>query len=137
MDNNYMLVLVTSVLNFMFFVSGFDKLFHFGKVVDGLNARLGNRMPMMVYQTLIVCAIVIEIVCPAIIFYSSIMRSERNDKLAMYSSVGLIMFTVVATLFYHFPPTTSAKYYPFMSNLSLIGGLSLMAVVFYHGDALL
>jgi uncharacterized membrane protein YphA (DoxX/SURF4 family) len=137
MDNNYMLVLITSVLNLMFFVSGFDKLFHFGKVVDGLNARLGNRMPMMVYQMLIVCAIVIEIVCPIIIFYSSLIRSERNDKLAMYASIGLIVFTVVATLFYHFPPTTSAKYYPFMSNLSLVGGLSLMAMVFYNRDVLL
>lgn len=137
MDNNYMLVWVTSVLNFMFFVSGFDKLFHFGKVVNGLNARLGNRLPMMVYQMLIVCAIVIEIVCPAIVFYGSLMRSKRNDRLATYASVMLIVFTVVATLFYHFPPTTSAKYYPFMSNMSLVGGQSLMAMVFYNRDVLL
>lgn len=133
---DYTLVVITSILNYMFFVSGFDKLMNFSKVVKGLQNRLGTMMPLMVYQMLIVFAIIIEIVCPVVVFYSSVMRNKRNDRWGMYASMMLIVFTVVATLFYHFPPTTSSKYYPFMSNMSLVGGLSLMAMVFYRNGLL-
>lgn len=133
---DYTLVIITSIVNFMFFVSGVDKLVNFTKVVNGLQNRLGTMMPSFMYQILIVCAIIIEIMCPLVIFYSSLMRNKRKDKLGMYASMMLIVFTVVATLFYHFPPTTSSKYYPFMSNMSLVGGLSLMAMVFYRNGLL-
>ena len=136
MQNNYLLVVVTSVLNYMFFVSGLDKLFNYSKVVNGLNSRLGSLMPFTVYKILIVFAILIELICPMVIFYSSLVRNKKNDKYAMFASVMLIVFTMFATLFYHFPPTTSAKYYPFMSNLSLVGGLCLMTLVFYRNALL-
>lgn len=128
----YELVVITSVLNFMFFVSGLDKLFNYSKVVNGLSSRLGDMLPFTVYKLLIVGAIIVELVCPIVIFYGSLIRNKKNDILAMYASLLLILFTVMATLFYHFPPTSSAKYYPFMSNMSLVGGLSLMTMVFYR-----
>lgn len=132
MQNKYSLVVVTSVLNYMFFVSGLDKLFNYSKVVNGLNNRLGSSMPFTIYKLLIILAILIELICPIIIFYSSLVRNKKNDRYAMFASMMLIVFTIFATLFYHFPPTTSSKYYPFMSNLSLVGGLSLMTLVFYR-----
>ena len=132
MKTDYTLLVVTSILNYMFFVSGLDKMFHFEKVVTGLNNRLGDIMPLIMYKFLVFCALVIELVCPVIIFYSSFKRSKENDKRGVYASLLLILFTVLATLFYHFPPTTSSKYYPFMSNLSLVGGLCLMTAVFYR-----
>lgn len=132
MQTDYILLVITSILNFMFFVSGLDKLFHFEKVVTGLNNRLGNMLPLMMYKFLILCGLVIELVCPVVVFYSSLQRNKENDKRGMYASLLLILFTVLATLFYHFPPTTSSKYYPFMSNLSLIGGLCLTTGVFYR-----
>lgn len=132
MKTDYTLLVVTSILNYMFFVSGLDKLFHFEKVVTGLNNRLGNMMPLIMYKFLVFCGLVIELVCPVVIFYSSLDRHKENDKRGMYAGLLLILFTVLATLFYHFPPTTSSKYYPFMSNLSLVGGLSLMTAVFYR-----
>lgn len=128
---DYKLLIITTVMNFMFFVSGFDKLFHFPKVVMGLQNRLQIDLPLLFFQSMIVFAIIIEIVCPMIIFYSSLKRNKENDALGFYASSLLIVFTVLATLLYHFPPTISVKYYPFMSNLSLIGGLSLMSYVFY------
>lgn len=132
MKTDYTLLVVTSILNFMFFVSGWDKLFHFDKVVTGLNNRLGDIMPIIGYKFLILCGLVIELVCPLVIFYSALQRNKENDKRGVYASLLLILFTILATLFYHFPPTTSSKYYPFMSNLSLVGGLSLMTAVFYR-----
>ena len=127
-----LLVGTTSVLNLMFFVSGVDKLFHFDKVAGGLGKRLGDLAPTGVYKLLIVAAILIELLCPPMILYCALRRNARNDRVGFYCSILLIVFTVMATLFYHFPPTTSAKYYPFMSNLSLVGGLGLMAAVFYR-----
>lgn len=132
MKTDYPLLVTTSILNYMFFVSGLDKLFHFEKVVTGLNNRLGDVMPIIIYKFLVFCGLMIELVCPVIIFYSSLERNKMNDKRGVYASLLLILFTVLATLFYHFPPTTSSKYYPFMSNLSLVGGLSLMTAVFYR-----
>ena len=136
MQHNLSLVIITSILNYMFFASGFDKLFNYSKVVNGLNNRLGSLMPFSVYKILIAFAILIELICPMVIFYSSLVRNKKNDRYAMFASVVLIVFTVFATLFYHFPPTTSAKYYPFMSNLSLVGGLCLMTLVFYRNALL-
>ena len=133
---DYKLLVITSVLNYMFFVSGFDKLFHFSKVVTGLQNRLKTNIPLMIYQSMIVMAILIEIICPIVIFYSVMKRTKENDILGFYSSIILMVFTVVATLFYHFPPTSSVKYYPFMSNLSLVGGLSLMSYMFYRNALL-
>lgn len=129
---NNPLVITTSILNFMFFISGVDKFLNYSKVVGGLERRLNFAFPAYVYKLMIFFAILIELLCPAIIMHSAMNRNVRNDKRAFYCSVLLIIFTIFATLIYHFPPTTSAKYYPFMSNLSLVGGLSLMALVFYR-----
>lgn len=134
MKTDSILLVTTSILNYMFFVSGFDKLFNFDKVVTGLNKRLVDTLPLpfVVFKFLVFCGMMIELVCPIVIFHSSLNRTKANDKRGVYASLLLILFTVLATLFYHFPPTTSSKYYPFMSNLSLVGGLGLMTAVFYR-----
>lgn len=126
----YSLAIVTTVLNTMFFVAGIDKFFNFDKVVKGLQQRIQFPLPSLILQFMIVCAILIEIVAPIIILKSSLHRTKESDRLAAYASMSLIVFTILATLIYHFPPFTSAKYYPFMSNLSTVGGLSLMWCIF-------
>lgn len=131
--NNMYFLLTTSIMNTMFFTSGLDKIMNYTKVVNGLEKRLNKTIPYT--SILIMCAIVIEIMCPLVIFFCIWKRSKQNDRKGMYASIILMMFTVMATLFYHFPPTTSAKYYPFMSNLALIGGLGLMTLVF-NGNVL-
>jgi uncharacterized membrane protein YphA (DoxX/SURF4 family) len=129
-------LLTTSIMNTMFFTSGLDKIMNYTKVVNGLENRLNSTIPYIYSSILIMCAIVIEIMCPLVIFFCIWKRSKQNDRKGMYTSIILMIFTVMATLFYHFPPTTSAKYYPFMSNLALIGGLGLMTLVF-NGNVLL
>jgi uncharacterized membrane protein YphA (DoxX/SURF4 family) len=128
-------LLTTSIMNTMFFTSGLDKMMNYTKVVNGLENRLNNTIPYIYSSILIMCAIVIEIMCPLVIFFCIWKRSKQNDRKGMYASIILMIFTVMATLFYHFPPTTSAKYYPFMSNLALFGGLGLMTLVF-NGNVL-
>jgi hypothetical protein len=85
---------------------------------------------------MILAAIIIELFAPAVVMKACFTSDRSWDKWAAYSSLALIVFTILATLIYHFPPFTSAKYYPFMSNLSAVGGLSLMYSVFANGRTL-
>ena len=124
------LTISTTILNSMFFLAGVDKLRNFQKVVKGLQSRLNVPLPTMIFQLMIVVTIAIEIIAPMIILRTTMRRSKENDKVAAYASLSLIGFTIAATLVYHFPPFKSAKYYPFMSNLSTVGGLALMWCVF-------
>jgi uncharacterized membrane protein YphA (DoxX/SURF4 family) len=129
------LLVVTTILNSMFFLSGIDKVLHFGKVVTGLTARV-DGLPKVLAQLMIFAAITIELLAPVVVAKACLTSDRSWDKWAAYSSLALIAFTVLATLIYHFPPFTSAKYYPFMSNLSAVGGLSLMYSVFANGRTL-
>lgn len=121
----------TTVLNLMFFLAGIDKIMNFQKVVDGFVNRLPiKNFPLFIYQLAIVCAIIIEIVAPLTILYASYKKNKTNDQHARYACYALILFTILATLVYHFPPIKSAKYYPFMSNLTTVGGLYLTSLHF-------
>ena len=121
----YVFILVT-----MYFVSGVDKLFHFEKVVAGLHKR-ASFIPLFMCNLMIGCAILIELLAPLGCVYASLrMNDSRAIKIGMWSTYALILFTIMATLLYHFPPTTSAKYYPFMSNLATTGGLLVLSYVF-------
>lgn len=44
-----------------------------------------------------------------------------------YGCVSLIIFTMIVTLIFHFPPNTPGKYYPFISNVNTVGGLMLLS----------
>lgn len=125
------LIVGTVILNMMFFLAGIDKVLHFSKVVDGLIKRLSFvSLPIIVYQLAIVIAIIIEVLSPMIILFGSIYRSKFNDRNCVFACYALILFTILVTLVYHFPPLKSIKYYPFMSNLTTIGGLYLTSILF-------
>ena len=121
----YVCILVT-----MYFVSGVDKLFHFEKVVNGLQNR-ASFLPHVMCNVMILIAIVIELLAPILCVYGSFKTNDAHAvQMGMWGTDALILFTIVATLLYHFPPTTSSKYYPFMSNLATTGGLLVLRHVF-------
>ena len=49
-----------------------------------------------------------------------------NKKQKLIGIYALVLFTVLATLLCHFPPV-GFKYYPFISNVTTIGGLLCLA----------
>lgn len=139
------LAIAATVLTTMFFVSGVDKVSNFNKVVDGLRVRVGPSLPTIVAQLMILGAIAIELLAPPMTVYAALRRSLRIDRWGAYASLALIVFTVLATLVYHFPPVDifqfppvvdSKKYYPFMSNLATSGGLYLLYRVFATNSAI-
>ena len=118
------LVLISTIyITLLFFLSGFHKIKDFTQVVKGFMNK--TSIPLILSKIIIGGVILLEIVAPFII---SLYSYNHNPMLYTYtkmSLLGLILFTILATLIYHFPPYGS-NYYAFMSNLSTLGGLLLL-----------
>jgi uncharacterized membrane protein YphA (DoxX/SURF4 family) len=123
------LVLISTIyITLLFFISGFHKIKDFMNVVKGFMNK--TKVPLSLSKIIISGVILLEIVAPFII---ALYSYNANPKLYTYtklSLLGLIIFTILATLLYHFPPFGS-NYYSFMSNLSTLGGLLLLYQHFF------
>jgi len=123
------LVLISTIyITLLFFVSGFEKIKDFMKVVKGFMNK--TALPLSLAKIIIIGAILLEIAAPFIIALYSYNANPKLYTYAKLSILGLILFTILATLIYHFPPTGS-NYYSFMSNLSTLGGLLLLYQYFF------
>ena len=112
----------------MYFLAGINKARNFSGTVSGFkNMFFLKKLPNIFYQLAIIMVIILEIVAPIIILYS--LQTNMYNDLAYYSSVGLAIFTVLATLIYHFPPV-GGEYYAFMKNLTATGSLMLLSTLF-------
>lgn len=114
-----------NIMMIMFFLSGIDKMINFYKISNEFTTKTLVKIPIQLAYMAIIIAIIIELVAPILINVGLI---KKNKRLVFYSTLSLIVFTVLATLLYHFPPT-GYQYYPFMSNLTTIGGLMLILYV--------
>lgn len=121
-------ILIVVLLVIMFFISGINKLFNFNGVVTGLKDKLNYNIPDYIYNLIIVIVILLEIIAPVLIVYY--IATKKYRKLAYYSVISLVIFTILATFFYHFPDFSNyKKSLAFWSNISLLGGLLLLAKV--------
>jgi uncharacterized membrane protein YphA (DoxX/SURF4 family) len=117
---------IATLLLVMFVVSGIDKIYNYDKVVGNLQAKISNKLPLVFYYLLTIIVILIEILAPIIIIYY--FYSQKYSNYAQYSILSLIVFTILATLMYHFPDFSSyKKAIPFWANVSLLGGLILLS----------
>lgn len=114
-----------NIMMIMFFLSGIDKMINFYKISNEFTKKTPMKIPIQLAYMAIIIAIIIELIAPILINVGLI---KKNKRLVFYSTLSLIVFTVLATLLYHFPPT-GYQYYPFMSNLTTIGGLMLILYV--------
>ena len=123
------LILISTIyITLLFFLSGFNKINNFTTTVQGLMKK--TTFPLLLSKIIISCVILLEIVAPFII---SLYSYNSNPKLYTYtklSLIGLMVFIILATVIYHFPPFGS-NYYSVMSNLSTLGGLLLLYQHFF------
>lgn len=120
---NLLNILGIFLLLFIYFLAGLNKIPKVTNISKGLKSKL-HFLPLFLCKILIICAIILEICAPILIFYSA-----TNGKVYYYSYIAtilLILFTVLTTLLYHFP-TQPNQYYLFMKNISIIGGLVLLS----------
>ena len=122
-----------SVIVYMFFASGFHKLMSITETAVGFQKRMVNFgiefINIDAYKLIIVFAAIWEIIAPIVLVYSGT-NIKKNKKEGIISSLSLVVYTILATLIYHFPPI-GAQYYPFISNVTTIGALLLVAYTFY------
>jgi uncharacterized membrane protein YphA (DoxX/SURF4 family) len=119
-----LLLVVSSILiTLLFFISGFHKIKDFVNVSKGFAGK--TNIPLTLAKLIIIGVILLEIIAPLIITLQSYQNNNNNIIYTKLSIISLILFTILATLIYHFPPTGS-NYYSFMSNLSTLGGLILL-----------
>ena len=105
----------------IFFVAGFNKIFNFKATSLGLKSKTNMTfLPNLFFYLAILVAILIEIVAP--IFVVTYTINYTSKTLAKISLLALILFTILASLIYHFPGIKSERI-PFMKNLAIIGGL--------------
>ena len=125
------LYLIVVLLTIMFFLSSFQKIGNFNKVSDDLRDKVSKKLfpiPLDLARLGIVCAIMIQFFCPLIILYS--VYDKRYRIYGSIASLVLVFFTILATYFFHFPPR-GQHYYAFMSNITTVGGLSLLSYFLY------
>jgi len=118
------LILISTIyITLLFFISGFHKITDFIQVVKEFTNR--TKIPFTLSKIIIICVILLEIIAPLVISLYSYNHNPLLYTYAKLSLLGLIMFIILATFMYHFPPV-GQNYYSFMSNLSTLGGLLLL-----------
>jgi len=112
----------------MYFLAGINKVMNFSVTVKGFeNMFFIKNLPTIFYNLAIIGVVMLEIFAPIMILFS--LYTNTFSKYAYYSSIGLAIFTILATLIYHFPPNGS-QYYAFMKNLTATGSLMLLSTQF-------
>ena len=101
------------LLVLIFILSALDKVTRFNYNVQKV-AKLG--FPLYIAYLAILLAIAIQSLGPLYI-----LTDNKQNK--VYAYHALIIYTIMATLMFHFPPTSARNYYPFVSNVALVGGL--------------
>jgi uncharacterized membrane protein YphA (DoxX/SURF4 family) len=118
------IIFISSVfITLLFFLSGFNKIRDFISTTKGLSSK--TKFPLTLAKVVIVCVILLEIFAPFIISVYAYTNNPLLRGYATLSLIGLIIFTLLATILYHFPPQ-GQNFYSCMSNLSTIGGLMLL-----------
>lgn len=107
----------------MYFFSGAEKFWKLERAAEGLRKRTFAG-PLWFFVLAVTVSSAMLVLTSSTVAYASI--SGRARAWARASALYLAAFTVLATVLYHWPPT-GKTYYPFISNVTAIGGLLLLA----------
>lgn len=119
---DYQLILGTLLLTGFYLMAGFNKLMNFKSTYEGFAEKFANLAPLA--PIIIALVVLIEIIGPLAMLYSA----TQPNTIYPYGKIGswsLILFTILATLMYHFPPTQKEHRMPFIRNVSLIGAFMI------------
>jgi uncharacterized membrane protein YphA (DoxX/SURF4 family) len=123
---NYIFI-ATVLIILMFLLAGIKKATSISSTANYLKSKINFNIPFSFYQLAIILVFILQISSSIMLLYSA--YTGKYSNYATYSAIGLIGFTILATLIFHYPPV-GQDYYSFMSNLSTIGGLLMLVLYF-------
>ena len=122
------LIGILGVILLMFFLAGLRKIQTFQSTLVNMTSKIETKFGNFnetILKIILIAVIFIEVLMPVLIIHGV---RRRKPSWMIAGSGTLIVFTILATYLYHFPPTGS-KYYPFISNLTTVGALLLIIFV--------
>lgn len=108
----------------MYILAGISKAKDITGTANYLKSKVNLNLPNSIFILSIILVIILQLVGTSIILYSTV--SNNLKKEAMLTTYALVGFTVLATLIFH-PPNDESQYYYLIKNVSIIGGLLLLA----------
>lgn len=124
-----MIFIYSFLILLIFILSGYSKIMNINGSASYLQKNVNINLPFNIYILAILLVIFLQIAGSSVILYSSI--TNKINKLAYYSCIGLAIFTIMATLIFHMPPTGD-NYYTVLRNISITGALLLLAEKYYN-----
>ncbi len=115
------------LITLMFFLSGFEKITAFTQKASKFAKKMS--LPLVFAQIVILLVIALEIAAPSAIVAYTFTGLGSLRPYYKLSVLGLIAFTILATILYHNPLKGKESYYAFMSNVSTLGGLLALYIV--------
>ena len=118
-------VFSVAALTLIFFMAGLNKIRNFTETAKGLMKRvpfLTSFLPDSFFFLIIALVILLEVLVPLMMVYSAM----TTGTYVRHGASALFIFTLLATVLYHFPPTRSEHRMPFLYNMAIMGGLSLL-----------
>jgi uncharacterized membrane protein YphA (DoxX/SURF4 family) len=118
-------VFSVAALTLIFFMAGLNKIRNFTDTAKGLMKRipfLTSYLPASFFSLVIALVILLEVCIPPMMVYSAM----NTGQYVRHGATALLIFTLLATLLYHFPPTRSEHRMPFLYNTAIMGGLALL-----------
>jgi uncharacterized membrane protein YphA (DoxX/SURF4 family) len=133
--NSFILFILSFLILLLFILSGFSKIKNINGTAKYLKKNVNINIPFNLYIFAIILVIFLQIIGSLTILYSSLYINKiKNLKYAYYSCISLAVFTILATLIFHMPPT-GKNYYDVLKNISITGALLLLADKFnYNPD---
>jgi len=124
-----MILLVSILCLCLLFVgSAIGKINNFQGTVKMLkNVFWIKNLPNWFFELSILGVIILLLTAPTVLVYA--VFNPSYNLYAKYSCYSLIIFTILATLLFHFPTDPSQRI-NFMKNLSIIGGFLALSMLF-------
>lgn len=119
------IVFSVAALTLIFFMAGLNKIRNFTDTTKGLMKRvpfLTSYLPGFFFTIIIALVILLEVCVPPMMIYSAL----TTGQYVSHGASILFIFTLLATLLYHFPPTRPEHRKPFLYNTAIMGGLALL-----------
>lgn len=113
----------------LYLLSGFNKALNFIPTVELTQTKFPIKLPLWFFKLTIVGVIILLTIGSLLLIVNTF--TNKFNKLAFYTTICMILFTIMATLMFHYPPVGADKYH-FQKNLSIIGGFFIILGDFYR-----